>query len=183
MLMLRTYLNLIEAGLAKAFLDDHNIFCGVFDQGAHLYGGAPFAMPVRLVVGDAQFEEAARLLAAVRDFISEGGDVLAAPQYLEALDQLEPETVLQEAGDKEPEESNNPWEILAIAYLFLVPGLGLLLEKRSLLLLVGRTRRLRPSFLVYSPLELHLTGAFLVAAASLITFFYFYVDRAVRQNR
>ena len=52
----------MEAGLAKSILDEHNIFCSLADENANLYGGAPLAMPVRLLVNEGQADEALRIL-------------------------------------------------------------------------------------------------------------------------
>ena len=62
MVTLRTYANATEAGLAKSILDEHNIFCSLADENANLYGGAPLAMPVRLLVDEGQADEALRIL-------------------------------------------------------------------------------------------------------------------------
>lgn len=62
MITLRAYSNPAEAALAKSLLDDHNILCSLADENAYLYGGAPLAMPVRIVVADEQAEEAGRVL-------------------------------------------------------------------------------------------------------------------------
>lgn len=62
MVTLRTYTNSIEAGMAKSILDEHNIFCSLADENANVYGGAPFAMPVRLQVREEQADEALRIL-------------------------------------------------------------------------------------------------------------------------
>jgi hypothetical protein len=48
MITLRTYLNPTQALLDKTLLDSNEIFCYIADQNANLYGGGPFAMPVRL---------------------------------------------------------------------------------------------------------------------------------------
>ena len=51
MVTLRAYSNPAEAALAKSLLDDYNILCSLADENAYLYGGAPFAMPIRIVFG------------------------------------------------------------------------------------------------------------------------------------
>ncbi len=52
MVTLRTYLNPTQALLDKTLLDSNEIFCTIADQNANLYGGGPFAMPVRLLVAE-----------------------------------------------------------------------------------------------------------------------------------
>jgi len=185
MLTLGTYLNLIEAGLAKSFLDDHDVFCSLFDENAHLYGGAPFAMPIRLVVVDAQFQKAARVLADARRSIAENGDETAAPFDQETVSEEVDQEMLAEDQQESVQEgvgNNYPWEILAIAYLFLVPGLGFLLEKRPLIL-VARRSRWRPIMsIVLSPVEVHFVGALLITAALLLTLFYFHMRRLIARG-
>ena len=58
MITLRAFDSAAEAAVAKSVLDDHGISCSLADEAAHLYGGAPQAMPVRLLVRD---DQAARL--------------------------------------------------------------------------------------------------------------------------
>jgi putative signal transducing protein len=156
MVTLGTYRNLMDASLAKLLLDDHGIFCRLFDENTFLWGGAPFAMPVRLVVSDAQFEKAARILAG------------------EAV----PETEDRQEGLEESVGSNNPWEILAIAYLFLVPGFGFLLESRRLILVVSR----RKITITLSPLELHIIGGALIVVALSLVLLYFRARREIRRD-
>jgi tetratricopeptide (TPR) repeat protein len=62
---LRTYPNAAEAAMAKSLLDDRKILCSLADEASHLYGGAPMAMPVRLLVAEGQVEEARRILDEV----------------------------------------------------------------------------------------------------------------------
>jgi hypothetical protein len=62
MVTLRTYLNPTQALLDKTLLDSNEILCAIADQNANLYGGGPFAMPVRLLVAEEQAEEADRIL-------------------------------------------------------------------------------------------------------------------------
>jgi tetratricopeptide (TPR) repeat protein len=64
MVTLRTYSNSLEASLAKARLEEHEIPCTLADENANLYGGGPLAMPVRLLVADDKAEEANRILAS-----------------------------------------------------------------------------------------------------------------------
>jgi tetratricopeptide (TPR) repeat protein len=59
---LRAYGNAVEAALAKTLLDDRGIPCRLADEGSHLYGGAPLAMPIRILVPEERLEEASRVL-------------------------------------------------------------------------------------------------------------------------
>ena len=65
MVTLRAYPNSVDAGIAKSILDEHNIFCTLADENANVYGGAPFAMPVRLLVNEEHADEASRILATM----------------------------------------------------------------------------------------------------------------------
>ena len=64
MVTLRTYANPVDASLAKALLEEHEIPCALADENANLYGGGPLAMPVRLLVPEDKAEEAQRVLAS-----------------------------------------------------------------------------------------------------------------------
>ena len=177
--MLRTYFNPSEAGLVKSFLDDHEIFCALFDENVHVVR-APFAIPVRLVVHDSQFEQAAKILDAAR-FIPKGGNIMTVPQYLAAIGELDREA-LPERRAVEEARGNSPWEILAVAYLFLVPGVGFFLEKNPLVLIASRAHWGRMLRIVLSTFEVHLVGALLITAALLITLCYFPVRRATARD-
>jgi len=65
MVTLRAYPNSVDAGIAKSILDEHNIFCTLADENANVYGGAPFAMPVRLLVNEEQADEGSCILATM----------------------------------------------------------------------------------------------------------------------
>ena len=63
MITLRTYASPIEAGMAKSMLlEAHQISCALADENANAYGGAPFAMPVRLLVNEDQVDAAKEIL-------------------------------------------------------------------------------------------------------------------------
>jgi tetratricopeptide (TPR) repeat protein len=79
MVTLRTYANPTETGMAKSLLDSHNIFCRLADEDVNRYGGAPFAMPIRLLVTEDQAEEAARILETKGPELSEDFDVGVDP--------------------------------------------------------------------------------------------------------
>jgi tetratricopeptide (TPR) repeat protein len=75
MVTLRTFANPTEAGIAKSLLDSHNIFCRLIDEDVNRYGGAPFAMPIRLQVAEDQAEEAEQILETKGPELPEDFDV------------------------------------------------------------------------------------------------------------
>jgi Putative prokaryotic signal transducing protein len=185
MVTLRAYSNPAEAALAKSLLDDHNILCSLADENAQLYGGAPFAMPVRIVVADEQAEEADHVLKnADGHFV----DFDPAPdsgvqETIETLSQERLPGREQQLSQQSPAE-NNPWEILAIASLLLLPGLGLLLRKHELILVAWGGRRIsRTSLTVFSPATAHVFGALVIAVALLLTILFFYTRRAIMREQ
>lgn len=182
MVTLKRYLNLGQAALAKTFLDDHNIACALLDQNAHLYSFAYLAIPIRLVVSDAQFERAARVLFHSERLSAADQEGPTTASFDEqAIADLDEEAVVE--TEQEEPDRNNPWEILAIGYLFLVPGLGFLLEERPLILQVRKIYWYRPNaFLIFSPLELHFVGTLLITAAVFLIYFYFYVRRVIARS-
>src|SRR5436309_5225183 len=138
MLTLKRYFNPVEASLHISLLQDYEIFCSPFDEHSHALGYC-LVMPLRLMVSERQIHRAARILNYAEASSVPSDEVAAA-------DDQAPVRVLDEAifgEDEEPEQPsesigrNNPWEILAIAYLFLVPGVGFLLEHLGLRLFVG----------------------------------------------
>ncbi len=130
MTTLRTYLRETEALLAKSRLEAFEIPCALADENAHLYGGAPFAMPIRILVPDEFVAEAVRILDAADD------DAVAASEAVApAVDsEMSPMSVAR----------SNPWQILVVALVFFGPGLALLLLKRPMILIFGGARRNRP---------------------------------------
>jgi len=174
MVTVRAFSNQAQAALAKSVLDDHNIVCALADEAAHLLTGAQFAMPVRLLVPEEQAEEAARIL----DY---GGRDL--PDGQSAGVPLS--TDEGEAGD-------NPWEILAFAFVLALPGVGLLVQKSNLLMQMPRGmdffhsavyRSIRRSdILVISPGDAHLLGGIVVAVALALVALYFHLRRAAAAN-
>ena len=59
MIAIRTYWNPAEAALGKTLLDNYEVACALFHENANLYGRAPMAMPIRLVVREDQADWAA----------------------------------------------------------------------------------------------------------------------------
>src|ERR1700736_1273771 len=117
MVTVRTYWNLAEAALAKSLLDNYEIFCALFHENAFLYGRAPFAMPMRLAVDERKADQALCVLS----------------NDLERAAQIE----LTEATGALPVErrtpleitNHNPWELLVLAFYFLLPGTCVLRTK------------------------------------------------------
>jgi hypothetical protein len=177
MLTVRRYLNLADAGLAKTLLENYEIFGRLFDENAHIYLGPYIAVPVRLVVGEAHFDRASRILG----YVEKIGSAAAESDF---SDDRQPVRTLDEKifgvnDEQQPIEQpplvDNPWEILAVAYLFFVPGAGFILEKRTLMLLVWRNPwRHTNRFLALSPFDLHLLGIFLIGVAFVLIALYWY---------
>jgi tetratricopeptide (TPR) repeat protein len=85
MVTLRTFGNAAEAALAKSVLDDHGISSSLADEASHLYGGAPTAMPVRLLVReDQREEEALRILDTPGPELPEDFEVMNPEQPMAA---------------------------------------------------------------------------------------------------
>ncbi len=111
MIPIRTYLNVAQAELAKSLLDDHGIFCAVAHENAHLYGGSPFAMPIQLLVAEDQARQAIQILDG---------------RVETATDAQAPVPVPLPVSDRETRgliAKDNPWELLVMAALFLLPGI------------------------------------------------------------
>ena len=180
---LRRYFSLTEACLAKTLLDNYEVVCSVFDENVNALGYY-IVMPARLMVAGGQLQRAARILAFAQTSEIPADDVAAA------ADQF-PVMVIEEDmfGENQPDvddtakflESGNPWEILAIAYLFWVPGIGFILEQLPLKLWVGGHRR--DGWLILSPLQLHLVGVALICVATILTISYFYTRQTIARER
>ena len=185
MVTLRAYSNPAEAALAKSLLDDHNILCSLADENAYLYGGAPFAMPVRILVADEQAEEADRVLKNAVGYLADF-DPTAVSAVQETI-----ETTSQDILPERKEEpllrstaKNNPWEILAVASLLLLPGLVLLAQKHGLILVGWRGGRIsRRATTIVSPATAHLLGALVIALSLLVAIFFFYARRAIMREQ
>jgi hypothetical protein len=176
MVTLRAFSNPAEAALAKSLLDDHNILCTLADENSYLYGGAPLAMPVRLLVAEEQAEEAERVLRNPSQ---------DCPDFEPNLDNRVEEASVTIAGDRLQQRapSNNPWELLAVAALLLLPGLMLLLQKGELILLAPDRRISRHSTTVLSATTTHVLGLSVMAVALLLIVLFFYTRRAIMRER
>src|SRR5689334_10407578 len=83
MVTLRTYADPVAAGFAKSTLEANGIVCSLADEGANAWGGAPLAMPIRLLVNDEQADDARRILD---DAANQPGEPLAnAPEDMKTL--------------------------------------------------------------------------------------------------
>jgi SAM-dependent methyltransferase len=159
MVTLRAFSNQMEAALAKSVLDDHNIASALADEGAYLYGGAPLAMPVRLLVAEEHLEEANRILDS-------GGQDRADVELAAACETAAP-----------PLANQNPWELLAVALLLALPGFVLLFQTKGIVLVAPYRRITRGAITLIPAANVQLIGAFVVAAALFLVGVYFYLRR------
>lgn len=166
MVTLRAFSTAAEAALAKSLLDDHNIVCSLADENSYLYGGAPFAMPVRLMVVEDQLEEAARILKDPPD----GGSAAFSGKEKAVADTAPPRECEQ------ADSTNNPWELLVIAFLVLIPGIVLLLQERNLVIVPSMRRR---GITVIPASDAHLLGILVIGGAFFLVFLFFYVRHAI----
>jgi hypothetical protein len=117
MVTVRTYWSLAEAALAKSLLDNYAIPAALLDENASLYNrGAQFAVPVRLVVAEAEAERAVHILSG----------------EFEKADEIELRVAASLFGGEpeSPENANrNPWELLVLAFYLLVPAVCLIRTK------------------------------------------------------
>jgi hypothetical protein len=82
MIAIRVYWNPAEAALEKSVLDNYEVACALFHENANLYGRAPMAMPIRLVVRDDQAEWAVCIL---------NGNFEAAAEFEQIPGEMAPE--------------------------------------------------------------------------------------------
>ncbi|HEV3149285.1 MAG TPA: DUF2007 domain-containing protein [Chthoniobacterales bacterium] len=162
MVTLRTYWNGVEAALAKSVLDDHQIFCSLADENANLYGGGPLAMPIRLLVDKDQAEPALRILdgdlEAVGD-IDATGSAAAPPSEIAAPGEM---------------LNDNPWELLVVAFCFVIPGVCVLQTKYPTM--VGAGRRTGAGIAAVS--IIHFLGWLAVVFGMLLLAVYLYLRRS-----
>jgi hypothetical protein len=82
MIAIRVYWNPAEAALEKSLLDNYEVACALFYENANLYGRAPMAMPIRLVVRDDQADWAICIL---------NGNFEAAAEFEQIPGEMPPE--------------------------------------------------------------------------------------------
>jgi hypothetical protein len=185
MVTVRAYLNSTDALVAKAHLDDHAIPCAMADEMAHLYGGAPFAMPLRLQVPEEHLAEATRVLeeldAATRDNAAPPSPA-ADDSVMDAVVAPEPAFRRSRPVPQPSVRQNNPWELLVIALLFFVPGLVLLGNDRVLVLLPPG-EPLRADTAVMSSMMGRMIALIPIAIAAALTVLYFRTRAAIRRDQ
>jgi hypothetical protein len=159
MVTLRAFFTQAEAALAKSVLDDHNITSSLADENAYLYGGAPLAMPVRLLVAEDQVEEASRIL-------DEGG-----------RDRADIQSPVEHEPCPEPAANSNPWELLAIGLLVALPGVVLMLQKHELVMVAPGRQISRRTITIISSTDAHLIGAIVMVVALSLVALFFYLRR------
>jgi putative signal transducing protein len=169
MVTLRAFSTAAEAALVKTLLDDHGIVSSLADENSYLYGGAPLAMPVRLLVAEEQLEDAARILAD-------------PPDGLHVEPAVEKEIARATSQLKHEEEPNNPWQLLAFAGLIAIPGVMLLLQKYNLVL-IAYHRLARRGLTVITPTDSHILGLLVTALSCFLVFLYFYVRRDIAREQ
>lgn len=111
MIAIRVYWNPAEAALEKSLLDNYEVACALFHENANLYGRAPMAMPICLVVRDDQADWAICIL---------NGNFEAAAEFEQIPGEMLPESSESSlSGLRE----GRPWELLIIVFYFFLPAL------------------------------------------------------------
>jgi hypothetical protein len=77
---------------------------------------------------------------------------------------------------------DNPWELLALAGMILVPGIILLLTHQPMLALQQSYREGQTRAAVLSPAGAHMFGAFAILAAALLIGLYVWIRRAITRG-
>jgi hypothetical protein len=95
----------------KTLLDNYEVPCALLYENANLYGRAPLAMPIRLVVRDDQADWAMCIL---------NGDFEAAAKLEQIPAEMSPEGS-ESSLPGLPEA--RPWELLVIAFYFFLPAI------------------------------------------------------------
>jgi hypothetical protein len=172
MVTLRAFFSPAEAALAKTLLDDHGIVSALADENSYLYGGAPFAMPVRLMVAEDQLEEAIRVLKDPPD--GRGTVLLSAAKAAVVSASDGPDAEMRR-------QPNKPWEFLALALLVAIPGILLLLQKHDLLIVAPVRRRWVTTTMPVT--NVHILGALVLGAALYLAWLFFYVRSAINRDQ
>src|ERR1700736_5165770 len=112
MVTVRTYWSPAEGALEKSVLDNYEMPAALLDENASLYSrGGQFAVPIRLVVDEAEAERAVHILSA----------------EFEKTDEIESREAAANVSVGDQKNANrNPWELLMIAFYLLVPAICLI---------------------------------------------------------
>ena len=78
------------------------------------------------------------------------------------------------------EKRNNPWELLVVAAMFLVPAVIMLFRREPFLFPSFGNRVAQIS--LWSPAELHVLAWFGIAVAAILLVLYFYARRSIARE-
>jgi len=166
MVTVRTYWSLAEAAFAKTLLDNYEIPCALLDENAGNYiTGQPFAVPIRLVVDEKQVDRAICILnndfekAAEIESAGEG-EVVERPPYLGTV-------------------NRNPWELLVLAFYFLVPAIFILGTRYPNIVPTSSWNR----YVIAAVSVTHFLGWLAILAAVGLVLTYFQVRRSSRKSQ
>ena len=154
MVTVRTYWNPHTAALAKSLLEDYEIPCALLHENANLF--YPFAMPIRLLVGDDQAGRAIHIL---------NGDLEKAAEI--EMSETDSETLVDSATAREI-ANRNPWELLVLAFYLVVPAICVLRTKFPTLATGSRARY----FIARATVTQFFSWLALAFAAVLVVFYF-----------
>jgi hypothetical protein len=114
MVTVRTYWNPAEAALEKSVLDNYEIPCALLHENANLYARAQFAVPIRLIVDE---DQAARAIHILNGDLEKAAEIEVSEEAAEtSIESTMPSQI----------SNQNPWELLVVAFYFLLPALCVL---------------------------------------------------------
>src|SRR5712664_2527744 len=154
MVTVRTYWNPHTAALAKSLLEDYEIPCVLLHENANLF--YPFAMPIRLLVGDHQADRAIQIL---------NGNLEKAAEI--EMSEADNETSVDSATAREI-ANRNPWELLVLAFYLFVPAICVLRTKFPTLATGSRARY----FIARATVTQFLSWLMVLLAAVLVVFYF-----------
>ena len=165
MVTVRTYWSLAEAGFAKTLLDNYEIACALLDENAGCYIPGQSAVPIRLVVDENEVDQAICILnndfekAAEIESAGEG-EVVERPPYLGTV-------------------NRNPWELLVLAFYFLVPAIFILGTRYPDIVPTSSWNR----YVIAAVSVTHFLGWLAILAAVGLVLTYFQVRRSSRKSQ
>ena len=116
MVTLCSYSSPVEAALAKSLLDDRKILCSLADENSNRYGGAPLAMPIRLLVAEEQVEEARRVLADFSQALPDDFD----PTNGERISKTSEDATEQILSELRALQHTNHWIALGVVVILVI---------------------------------------------------------------